>query len=135
MIVSLRYTGINLSARIQGVAMNGKIHFVCLLEKIFKDNVKTAHWVGHSQLIPLDKYDLFKRTPVVNEKQASVTGSTMKQSVYEKKNPVLLQEEEENVAEETNDDADVNTEENKVNDNNRYIVVTTKEEKETLEYQ
>ena len=61
----------------------------------FKDNVKTAHWVVHLQLISLDKYDFFKITPVVDEKQASVTGNTMKKSVsggkriqiyYKKKN-------------------------------------------------
>ena len=40
-----------------------KIHFVCLQIKCFKDNVKPAHWVGHSQLISLDTDDLFKRTP------------------------------------------------------------------------
>ena len=47
----------------------------------FKDNVKTAHWVGHSQLRSLDKYDLFKITSVVDYIQASVTVNTMKQSV------------------------------------------------------
>ena len=62
--------------------MNGKTRF--------KDKFKTAHWVGHSQIISLDKNDLFKRTPVVDEKQDSVTGNTMKQSVSEK-NPVLFQ--------------------------------------------
>ena len=41
--------------------------FVCHL--IFlKDNVKTAHWVGHYQLISLDTDDLFKITPAVDEK-------------------------------------------------------------------
>ena len=57
--------------------MKEKIHFVCLLKKV-KDNVKTAHWVGHSQLRSLDTYDLFKITPVADKKQASVTGNTMK---------------------------------------------------------
>ena len=64
--------------------MNGKIHFVCLLKIYFKDNVKTAHWVGHSQLRYLDTDDLFVRTPVVDDIQASVTGNTMKQSASEK---------------------------------------------------
>ena len=32
----------------------------------FKDNVKTAHWVGHSQLRSLDTDDLFKITPGVD---------------------------------------------------------------------
>ena len=45
--VNFRYTGINLSVLIQGVTMNENNYFVCLLKKI-KDNVKTAHWVGHS---------------------------------------------------------------------------------------
>ena len=63
--------------------MNENIYFVCLL--IFlKYNLKTALWVGHSQLISLDSYDVFKRTPVLDEKHASVTGNTMKQSASEK---------------------------------------------------
>ena len=33
-IGNFRYTWINLSGLIQGVAMNGKIHFVCLLKRI-----------------------------------------------------------------------------------------------------
>ena len=68
MFENFRYTGINSSEWIQGVAMNRKIHFVCLLKDCFKDNVKTVHWVGHSQLISLDIDDLFKRIPCVNEK-------------------------------------------------------------------
>ena len=62
----------------------------------FKDNVKPEHWVGCLQLISLDTDDLFKRTPGVDEKQASVTGNTMKQSVFGGggENPVLLKEEE-----------------------------------------
>ena len=47
----------------------------------FKDNVKTAHWVGRSQLRSLDTDDFFKRISVVDEKQASVNVNTMKQSV------------------------------------------------------
>ena len=62
MIGDFRYTGIKLSGWIQGVAMNGKIYVVCLLKKCFKDNVKTEHWVGHSQLRSLDTDDLFKKT-------------------------------------------------------------------------
>ena len=82
----------------------------------FKDNVKTAHWVGQSQLGPLDTYYFCERTPVVDDIQASVTGNKMKKSVSEgKKIPDLLKEEE-NVAGEADDDAVVNTEENKVND-------------------
>ena len=57
--------------------------------------VSSAHWVGHSQLIYLDTDDLFKITPGADEKQAGVTGNTMKQSVSRGgKDPVLLQEEE-----------------------------------------
>ena len=56
MIGNLRYTGINLSGRIQGFVMNENINFVCFL--IFlKGNVKPVHWVGHSQLIYLDTDD------------------------------------------------------------------------------
>ena len=65
--------------------MNKKIHFVCLLNKCFIDNVKTAHWVGHSQLKSLDTDYFFKTTPVVDDIQASVTGNTMKQSASEKR--------------------------------------------------
>ena len=117
--------------------MNKKIHFVCLLKiQILKDNVQPAHWVGHQQLISLYTYDLFKRTPVFDEKQASVTENTTKQSVYgEKSYLVLLQEKEENVAEETNDDADINEEANKINDNKKEIFVIMKEEKNTFKYQ
>ena len=61
---------------------------------MFKNIVRTAHWVGNSQLISLDTDDLFKRTPDVDEKQASVTGNTMKQSVsqfyYNRKKKVYL---------------------------------------------
>ena len=41
-----------------------------------KHNNKTAHWVGHSQLIFLDTDDLFKKKPFVDEIQAGVTGNT-----------------------------------------------------------
>ena len=69
MIGNFRYTGINLSEWIQGVVMKEKINFVCLLKKsCLKDNVKPAHWVGHSQLRSLDTDDFFKRTPCVDEK-------------------------------------------------------------------
>ena len=58
---------------------------------VLKNNVKTAHWVGHSQLRFLDIDGLFKIEPVVDEIRASVTGNTMKQSVSgEEKNPDLL---------------------------------------------
>ena len=70
MIGNFRYTGINLSGRIQGVVMNEKIHLMCLLKNIcFKDKVKPVHWVGHSQLRSLDTDDFFKRTPVVDKKR------------------------------------------------------------------
>ena len=52
---------------------------------MFKDKVKTGHWVGQSQLISLDTYDLFKRTQVVDDIQSSVTGSTIQQSASGKK--------------------------------------------------
>ena len=47
----------------------------------FKGDVKPAHWVGHSQLRYLDADDFFKRTPVVDEKEASVTVNAITQSV------------------------------------------------------
>ena len=88
--------------------MNIKNHFVCLLNESSKNNFKTAHWVGHSQLRYLHTYIFFKRTPFVDEKQASVTGNTIKQSVAGGgENLYLLQEAEENISEEANDDADI----------------------------
>ena len=56
---TLIYTGIKLSGWIQGVAINKKsiecvFYFLC-----FKDNVKTAHCVGHLQLRSLDTDDFF----------------------------------------------------------------------------
>ena len=47
---------------------------------IFKDNIKTAHWVGHSQSKSLDIGDFFKRTLVVDDIQASVTGNKIEHS-------------------------------------------------------
>ena len=47
----------------------------------FKDNVKTAHWVGHLQLRSLDTDNFIKTTPCVDDIQATVTGNTMKKSV------------------------------------------------------
>ena len=85
MIEIFRYTGINLGGWIEGVVMNEGNHFMCLQKKTcFKDNVKTAHWVGNSKLWSIDTDYLFKRTPVVDVKQASVTENTMKQSVSRK---------------------------------------------------
>ena len=93
----------------------------------FKDNVKTAHWVGHLQLRSIDTEYLFKRTPAVDEKQASVTVNTMKHSVFGRgKNPDLLKIEQENASEETNDDSGVNVEANKVNNNKKKMVVKLK---------
>ena len=94
-------------------------------KKCFKDNVKPAYWVGHFKLRSLDIDDFFKITPDVDEKQASVTGNTVKQLVFRGgENPVLLQEEEENVAEDTNDDAGVNAKANEINDKKKDMVVT-----------
>ena len=66
MIENLRYTGINLSWLIQGVAMNEKIHLCGSSKtKYFKDNVKTAHWVSHSQLRSLDTDYLLTKNRLV----------------------------------------------------------------------
>ena len=43
-----------------------------------KHNIKPAHWVGHSQLRSLDTDNFFRRTPKFDEKEASVTGNTVK---------------------------------------------------------
>ena len=66
----------------------------CVSSFVLKDNVKPAHWFGHSKLISLDIDDLFKITPEFDEIEASVNRYT---------------EEEENLAEESNDDADENS--------------------------
>ena len=50
--------------------------FCVSLNFFSKDNNKPAHWVGHSKLRSLDIYELFKRTPNVDEKESSVTGKT-----------------------------------------------------------
>ena len=61
-----------------------------------KDNNKTAHWVGHSQLKYLYTDDFFKRKPVFDDVQAILTGNKIEQSTSGRKNnPYLLQEDEE----------------------------------------
>ena len=90
------------------------------LKKCFKDNNKPAHWVGHSELISLNIYELCKRTPKFDEKQASVTGNT---------------EEDKSAAKNTIDDADENAEEKEIINKDKEKVVTIEEEKKTLEYQ
>ena len=49
-----------------------------------KDNNKTAHWVGHARLKPLDIYD-FSTKKVVDDIQASLTGTTFEQSASGRK--------------------------------------------------
>ena len=49
--------------------------FVSSKQICFKDNVKTAHWVGRSKLRSLYIDDFFKRTPKCDENQANVTGN------------------------------------------------------------
>ena len=48
--------------------MNEKLHFMCLLKKRFKDNVRNAYWVGHSKFRSLYTDDFFKKTRVVDKK-------------------------------------------------------------------
>ena len=78
MIVNFRYTGINLSGLIQEVVMN-KNNCVSSKKNRLKDNIKSANWVGHSQLKSLDTYVFFKMTPVVDDIQASVNDNTIEQ--------------------------------------------------------
>ena len=76
------------------IRVKRKIHFCVFYKYIFKDNVKSAHWVGLLYLISLDTDDFFKRTPVFDYIQAIVTSNTIKQSdsgkkriqIYYKKN-------------------------------------------------
>ena len=67
MIEDFRYTGTNLSERIQEVVMNKKSIFCGFYFFALKDNIKNAHWVGHLQLKYLDTDDFSKRTPVVDD--------------------------------------------------------------------
>ena len=109
---------------------------MCLrFKNLLKDNNKTAHWVDHSKLESLYNEDFFKKTPVVDDIQASLTGNTIEQSASGKKNnPDLLQEEEEQEVEEANDDADVNAEANEIDEYNNNKVISMEEEQNTLEY-
>ena len=75
----------------------------------FKDNNKPAHWVGHSKIRSLDIYDLFKRTPKFDEKEASVTWKT---------------EKERNTAKNTTDDFDRNAEDNGIINKDKEKMVT-----------
>ena len=79
MIVNFRYTGINLSGWIQEVVMNEKSILCVFYIKSLKYNIKTAHWVVHSQLKSLDT-DVFKKmTPVVDDIQAIEKVNTIEQ--------------------------------------------------------
>ena len=49
--------------------------FCVFKNNLKKDNVKLAHWGGHSKLRSLHIDDFFKRTPEFYENQASVTGN------------------------------------------------------------
>ena len=44
------------------------------------DNNKTAHWVGHSKLNPLDTDGFFKREKFIDDIEASLIGNTTEQS-------------------------------------------------------
>ena len=44
-----------------------------------KDNNKTAHWVGHAKLKPLDTDDFSKIKQVVDDVQVSLTITTFEQ--------------------------------------------------------
>ena len=48
---------------------------------IFKDNNKTAHWVGFQKLKPLDINIILRKT-IINELQASLTGDTIEHSYF-----------------------------------------------------
>ena len=52
----------------------------CVSSKNFylKDNNKTAHWVGHAKLKPLQIF--FQRKKIINGSQASLTSTTIEQS-------------------------------------------------------
>ena len=68
-----------------------KNQFCVFFKKCYRDNVKPAHWVGHSKLKSFYTDDFFKRTPNFDGKHASDTGTTVKLSVSEEtNNPVLL---------------------------------------------
>ena len=93
-----------------------------------KNNNKTTQWVGHSKLKPLDT-EGFSKEKVINDIQASLTGTTIKQS-YEVKidNPDLLQEAEEQKSEESNADAYVTVDAGKMNENDDNMIISMEEE-------
>ena len=70
--------------------MNKTIHFLCLLEQCLKDNNKTAHWVGHSQLKFLDTDDFSRVTPVVDDIQDIITDNKIDLSTSVRKNNPYL---------------------------------------------
>ena len=75
--------------------IEGKNPFCVLSKKLcLKDNNKTAHRVGPLKLKPLYIY-IFLRKLIINELEASLTGTTIEQSDYGmKNNPDLLQKAE-----------------------------------------
>ena len=82
----------------------------------FKDNNKTAHWFGHWKLKTLNIEGVFLRKKFINYLQSSLTGDTIEQSDYGRKdNPDFLQEAEEQGAQEANSDADVTPDASKIN--------------------
>ena len=84
----------------------------------------------------LDTDYFFKGKTVVDYIKASVTGNTMKQSVYwGGEESIFITRKGENVAEEANDDAAVNVEANKTDYKKKYVIVTIEEENNTFEYQ
>ena len=100
-----------------------------------EDNNKTAHWVVHSKLKPLDTED-FSKEKVIDDIQDSLTGTTIKHSASGRKyNPDFLQESEEQGAEEENADADVTAEANKINGDDKDMIILIEEEYKNLEYQ
>ena len=100
-----------------------------------KDNNKTVHWVGCFKLKPLDTAGDFQQKKVIDDIQASLSGTKIEHYDYgREQNPYLLQEAEEQKYEEANDDAYVTAEAIKIDEDENGMIISMKEEQNTLEY-
>ena len=79
---------------------------------------------------------IFPKEKVVDDIQASSTGTIFEQSASGRKNnPDMLQEYEEQEVEEANSYAGVNAEANKIDEENNDMIISMEGEQKTLEYQ
>ena len=110
------------------ISLNEKKNPFCVSSKkiCLKNNNKTARWVGHSKLKPLDTIDVFKKK-IINDLQASLTGVTIEQSASGSKNGTYLLQE----SEEKNADAYVTADASKINEYNCNMIISMEEDYNT----